>query len=55
MKDIMRLSKLEEMYKKVENLESYNKTLTIMYDSIRGFRHDFNNFIQAPRWVCRNK
>ena len=47
MKDIMRLSKLEEMYKKVENLESYNKTLTIMYDSIRGFRHDFNNFIQA--------
>ena len=47
MKDIMRLSKLEEMYKKVENLESYNKTLTIMYDSIRGFRHDFYNFIQA--------
>ena len=47
MKDIIRLSKLEEMYKKVENLESYNKTLTIMYDSIRGFRHDFNNFIQA--------
>ncbi len=46
-KDIMRLSKLEEMYQKVSNLESYNKTLTIMYDSIRGFRHDFNNFIQA--------
>lgn len=47
MKDIIRLSKLEEMDRKIDNLESYNKTLTIMYDSIRGFKHDFNNFIQA--------
>lgn len=47
MKDILRLSKLEEMDRKIDNLESYNKTLTIMYDNIRGFRHDFSNFIQA--------
>lgn len=55
MKDIMKLSKLEEMNQKMDNLESYNKTLTIMYDSIRGFRHDFNNFIQALDRLCRNK
>lgn len=47
MKDIFRIAKLEEMDEKIHNLESYNKTLSIMYDNIRGFRHDFNNFVQA--------
>ena len=46
-KDIMKIEELEEKDRKIENLESYNKTLSIMYDSIRGFRHDFANFIQA--------
>ena len=46
-KDILRIIKLEEMNEKINNLETYNKTLSIMYDNIRGFRHDFNNFVQA--------
>lgn len=46
-KDIMKIEELEEKDRKIENLESYNKTLSIMYDSIRGFRHDFANFVQA--------
>ncbi len=45
--DIYRIIKLEEMDNKIQNLESYNKTLLIMYDNIRGFRHDFSNFVQA--------
>lgn len=47
MKDILRIAKLEEYDEKIHSLESYNKTLSIMYDNIRGFRHDFNNFVQA--------
>lgn len=47
MKDIFRIAKLEEMDEKIHNLETYNKTLSIMYDNIRGFRHDFSNFVQA--------
>ena len=44
---IMRIMSLEEQNQKIQNLEGYNKTLSIMYDSIRGFRHDYSNFIQA--------
>lgn len=31
----------------IDNLEVYNKNLTEMNDSIRGFKHDFNNIVQA--------
>ena len=47
LKDILRITKMEEQDLKINNLESYNKTLSIMYDNIRGFRHDYSNFIQA--------
>lgn len=47
MKGVFRITKLEEQDIKIQNLEAYNKTLSIMYDSIRGFRHDFSNFVQA--------
>ncbi|MBP3708671.1 MAG: GHKL domain-containing protein [Clostridia bacterium] len=44
---IVRGAMLEEKDGKIHNLETYNKTLSIMYDSLRGFRHDYANFIQA--------
>lgn len=47
MRAIVEIGTLEEQDIKIQNLESYNKTLSIMYDSIRGFRHDFCNFVQA--------
>lgn len=46
-KSIIRLAMMEELAQKIHNLETYNKTLSIMYDSLRGFRHDYANFIQA--------
>lgn len=46
-RSIVRVAKLEEQDMVIHNLESYNKTLSIMYDNIRGFRHDFCNYIQA--------
>lgn len=30
----------------LENSELYNKTLNILYDNIRTFKHDFNNMVQ---------
>ena len=46
-KHILKVAKLEEQDLVIENLESYNKTLSIMYDRIRCFKHDFSNFVQA--------
>lgn len=46
-KDFIALTKLQEQDTKINNLEAYNKTLSNMYDNIRGFRHDYSNTIQA--------
>ena len=45
--NILKITKLEEQDIKIQSLEAYNHTLSIMYDNIRGFRHDFGNFVQA--------
>lgn len=39
--------KLELATQEVENLQLYNKTLSILHDKIRAFKHDFNNIVQA--------
>ena len=47
---ILSLSRTNKLEITTENLEEerlYNKTLTILYDNIRGFKHDFNNIVQA--------
>lgn len=46
-KSIIRVNELETQDLKIHSLEIYNKTLGIMYDSIRGFKHDFGNFVIA--------
>lgn len=46
-KYILKVAKLVEQDKTIESLETYNKTLTIMYDNLRCFKHDFTNFVQA--------
>lgn len=45
--NILELARIEEQSLEIENLETYNKTLTIMYDNIRGFKHDYANFVQS--------
>ena len=40
-------AKLEVAMKDLENSKLYNKTLSILYDNIRAFKHDFNNIVQA--------
>lgn len=44
---LARTNKLEITTERLEGEKLYNKTLTILYDSIRGFKHDFNNIVQA--------
>ena len=47
MYSLSRTNKLEITTEKLEEEKLYNKTLTILYDNIRGFKHDFNNIVQA--------
>ncbi len=44
---LARTNKLEITTENLEEEKLYNKTLTILYDNIRGFKHDFNNIVQA--------
>lgn len=44
---LIKTNNLEIAKQNIENLQLYNKTLTIMHDNIRAFKHDFNNIVQA--------
>lgn len=37
--------KLDIATRDLENAESYNNSLTVLYDNVRGFKHDFDNMI----------
>ena len=52
---IIRITKNTELDIKVNSLEVHNKNLSDLYDSLRGFRHDFGNFLQALNgYACTN-
>ncbi len=42
---ITRAMKLTLTTRKLESAEEYNKTLHILHDSVRGFKHDFDNIV----------
>ena len=44
---IIRTYNLEKTKKDLENEKLYNKTLNLLHDNIRCFKHDFNNIVQA--------
>lgn len=44
---LTRTSKLQQASEDIETLQLYNKTLSILHDNIRAFKHDFNNIVQA--------
>ncbi len=44
---LSRTSKLEVTTENLEEEKLYNQTLTLLYDNIRGFKHDFNNIVQG--------
>ena len=44
---LIRTNKLEVTTQSLEEQKLYNKHLTTLHDNIRGFKHDFNNIVQA--------
>ena len=44
---LIRTSKLEATAAKLEEEHLYNQTLGLLYDNIRGFKHDYNNIVQG--------
>ena len=44
---LSRVSTLETTKKSLQSVEEYNKSLTILYDEVKGFNHDFKNIISA--------
>lgn len=42
---ITRVTKLTLTTRKLESAEEYNKTLHILHDNVRGFKHDFDNIV----------
>lgn len=42
---LAKIMKLVKTTKKLESAEEYNKTLHILHDSVRGFKHDFDNIV----------
>ena len=42
---LTRVMKLVSTTQKLESAEEYNKTLHILHDSVRGFKHDFDNIV----------
>lgn len=42
---ITKVTKLTLTTKKLESAEEYNKTLHILHDNVRGFKHDFDNIV----------
>lgn len=47
MYSILRTNKLEQTAKDLETEKIYNKTLSILHDNIRCFKHDLNNIVQV--------
>lgn len=44
---LLKTSKLETTTQDLEQSQLYNKTLELMYDTMKGFKHDFSNIMQA--------
>lgn len=44
---LLSTNKLGTTTRDLEEAQLYNKTLTILHDSIRGFKHDFHNIVQS--------
>lgn len=42
-----RIIKLSNTKKDLQSLEEYNKSLEILYDKVKGFKHDFDNIVST--------
>ena len=47
MYSLINTNKLNTTTQNLEEAQLYNKTLTLLHDSMRGFKHDFHNIVQS--------
>lgn len=55
---IYSLTKTTQLQITTQNLEEaqlYNKSLKILHDNVRAFKHDFSNIVQSIGRICSNK
>ncbi len=45
--NLLNTTKLATTSQSLEEAQLYNKTLVLLHDSMRGFKHDFNNIVQG--------
>lgn len=52
---LSRVLTLETTKKSLQSAKEYNKSLTILYDEVKGFNHDFKNIVSAiDGYICTN-
>lgn len=44
---LSRITKLTLTTRELETVEAYNKSITVLYDNVKGFKHDFDNIVSA--------
>lgn len=44
---LSRVTKLTSTTRELETSEAYNKSITVLYDNVKGFKHDFDNIVSA--------
>ena len=42
-----KITKLTVTTRELETAEAYNKSITVLYDNVKGFKHDFDNIVSA--------
>lgn len=42
-----RITKLTVTTRELRTAEEYNKSITVLYDDVKGFKHDFNNIVSS--------
>jgi len=44
---LSKITKLTVTTRELETSEAYNKSITVLYDNVKGFKHDFDNIVSA--------
>lgn len=52
---LTRITQLQITAQNLEEAQLYNKSLKILHDNVRAFKHDFSNIVQAIGRIYRNK
>lgn len=44
---VSRITKLTVTTRELQTAEEYNKSITVLYDNVKGFKHDFDNIVSS--------